>query len=340
VVEGVVAVASSTPPSEANTVRAVTVGLRGGFGTFVEAGKPPVAPIALLDAPDVTSLAAHLQKPDAQFSFPPVTAAVSYRAQIATDSTFTNPVASAASNTPTVAFANLPDGAFLLRVRAVDKNGLEGKDGTHSFAVKARPVPPALILPREGSRLLQGRIEFGWLGTAGVAGYRVQLADDARFAKPGVDQVVNLGDRLVLASALTPGAYFWRVASMSGTGDIGPWSAAQSFVSVAETPALMTTRRDGKTFLDVDGSSAQSHQVQISRDEKFVNVAVDRVIAGNRFDFGDLASDMYFIRVRGRDDAGQAVGNWSETRMLEVYAPGGGWWLSRPLAVSSTSAGK
>lgn len=337
VVEGLVDVASTALPTGSAVERNAAVYLRSGFGTYVDAGKVPVPPIALLAAPDVKSLPAQIQRPDARFSFPAVPAAVSYRAQVATDITFTNPVANASSSTPDVVFVNLPDGTFRLRVRAVDVNGLEGKDATHGFAVKARPVPPVITQPGDGSRLPQGRVELAWLAAPDAAGYRVQLADDAQFAKPGIDQVVASGEKLA-AATLVPGAYFWRVASMSSKGDSGPWSAAQSFVSVAETPVLTATRRDGKTLLDVDRSSAISHQVQISRDEKFINVIVDRVSAGNRFDIGELAAEVYYIRVRGRDDAGQAIGNWSEMHMLEVYAAGGGWWLSRPLSVPASAS--
>lgn len=340
VVEGLVAVAASSAPGAAAASSAEALPLKAGFGTFVEAGKPPSPPIALLPAPDLKMLASQVQTVDARFAFAAIPSALSYRAQVATDGAFTKPVSNASSSTPEAGFANLPDGNFFLRVRGVDVNGLEGTDATHAFSVKARPLAPALATPGEKSRVSSGRVALRWQASTEAVAYRVQVALDAAFAKSIVDEQVAAGVTLSPTTALKPGAYFWRVASVNAKGDTGPWGQAQSFTSVADAPVLTAKQTGGKMSLEIEGSGAPSHQLQIARDDRFTKITSDRVVTGNKPDLGPLAVNTYYIRVRASAVGEQPAGPWSEPRLLEVYAFGGDWWLSKPLAAAPAPTSK
>ncbi len=320
VVEGLVAVTSASAVTQNAVSNSAVVGLRAGFGTFVEAGKVPSPPIALLAAPDVSMLGAQFQKPEVRFSFPSVPAAVAYRAQVALDGAFTNLLANASSDTPDVAFVNLPDGDLFARFRGVDVNGLEGKDASHAFTVKARPLPPSLTAPRGKTGFSDGRVSLVWQASADAVAYRVQLSEDALFAKPVVDEQVALRVMLSPATTLKPTPYFWRVAAVNAKGNTGPWSETLSFVGAADAPVLKMASTGGSTSLQIDGSVAQSYQVQIARDDRFASIVSDRVILGNKLDLAGLSVNAYYIRVRA------VGGTWSEPRLLEVYPAG--WWLS------------
>ena len=330
VVEGLVAVTASSGKAPATSV-APALALRAGFGSFVEAGKPPSPPIVLLAAPDITKLPALFQQPDVRFVFPQVSEAVSYRAQVATDKAFTNPLAAATSGTPDVAFSNLPDGALFLRVRAIDVNGLEGKDASHPFTVKARPLPPTLALPADNARVSAEKVALVWQPSADAVAYRVQVAGESSFVAPTTDEKKVSGLTFSPALILKSVPYFWRVASVNANGDIGPWSQTRSFLGAAEVPALKTRRGDGNTSLEIDGSIAPSHQVQIARDVRFSNLTSDRVIIGNKFDLSGIPVNTYYVRVRAVVGSDQVLGGWSEPRLLEVYPLRGGWWLSETL---------
>lgn len=340
VVEGLVAVSGAT--SSAGTQ---SLALSAGFGTFVEAGKPPSPPVALLPPPNVASLPLQFQTPDVGFAFQPVAAAGSYRAQVAMDKGFTNLVANAVSTTPAATFANLPDGSLFLRVRGIDVNGLEGKDATHSFVVKARPLPPVLSAPGDNDRLLTSNVSLNWQAAPEAVSYRAQMATDGSFASPVTDEKTASGASLTPTVVLKAATYFWRVASVNAKGETGPWSAVRTFVGAADLPPILKAKRSaGASQLEIDASAAQTHQVQIARDQRFTNIASDRNITGNKFDLGNLGVGGYYIRVRavvgsviGNE---KAVGPWSESRVLEVYPFGGGWWLSESQAQTRAPAGR
>ncbi len=335
VVEGLVVVTASSGKA-ATASAASALALRAGFGTFVEAGKPPSAPIILLAAPDVTKLPALFQQPDVRFAFVAVPEAVSYRAQVAADKAFTNPLAAATSKTSDVAFSNLPDGALFLRVRAVDVNGLEGQDASHAFSVKARPLPPILSLPSDNARVSTEKIALVWQASTDAVAYRVQVASESSFVAPTIDEKKVSGLTFSHALILKSVPYFWRVASVNANGDIGPWSQTRSFLGAAEVPALKTRRGDGNTSLEIDGSIAPSHQVQIARDVRFSNITSDRVIVGNKFELSGIPVSSYYVRVRAVLGSDQAACGWSEPRLLEVYPLRGGWWLSETFQPPAT----
>lgn len=329
VVEGLVAVSGATASASAQSLA-----LSAGFGTFVEAGKPPSPPVALLPPPNVASLPAQFQTPNVGFTFQAVPAAGSYRAQVAMDKEFTNLVANAASTAPAATFANLPDGSLFLRVRGIDANGLEGKDATHPFVVKARPLPPVLSSPGDKDRLLTSNVSLNWQAAPEAVSYRAQVATDEAFVSPVADEKTASGASLTPTVALKAATYYWRVASVNAKGETGPWSAVRTFVGAADLPILKTKLSAGASQLEIDASAAQTHQVQIARDERFTNIASDRNITGNKFDLGNLGVGGYYIRVRAVIGSEKVVGPWSESRVLEVYPFGGGWWLSESQATT------
>ena len=230
----------------------------------------------------------------------------------------------------------MPDGALFLRVRGVDVNALEGKDATHAFTIKARPIPPLLTEPRDNARSSSGRVKLAWQASTEAVAYRVQIAGDASFVNAIVDEKVVSVVTLSPTSLLKPATYFWRAASVNAKGNTGPWSRTAGFVVVAEALNLKMSGGGDSRSIDIAGSAAATHQVQIARDERFINIASDRVITGNKFELGELPVNAYYVRVRaivGTEKPNeQSSATWSEPRLLEIYPLGRGWWLSQPLS--------
>ena len=99
-----------------------------GFGSIVDESRKPIAPVRLLDAPALPQEPVFQKAPALRLSFPPLEGAVSYRAQFAADAEFQQMFGDAVLSQPEVNFTGLKAGSYVLKVRAIDKHGLQGRD--------------------------------------------------------------------------------------------------------------------------------------------------------------------------------------------------------------------
>ncbi len=330
VTEGLVAIESSSTDSSAAAAVSKPLGLAAGFGSIVEAGKPPSAPVALLPPPDLAALPATVVKAGVSVTFPLVAGAVAYRGQVALDAAFTNLITDASATTPTLAFKDLPDGELYVRARAIDALGLEGKDAVRPLRVTARPFAPLLQLPLGNSHVNSGTVKFVWKPVAEAVAYRIQIAEHEDFAKPVADKAALPLPTYVVESPLTSGKYVWRVASVNAKGTVGPWSDSQRVDVRATAPRLRPKHGQKQIILLLDGADKLQYQVQVARDERFTQIVLDRNASGAEVELAGLAVNAYYVRLRTvAKDAGGAMsgsGLWSETGRLEVYP--GEWWLA------------
>ena len=147
-----------------------------GFGSVVDAAKMVSDPIALLAAPDVAQLAKLQERTIVRFPLPALGGARGYRAQVARDEAFNLVVAEIVSPSPELRVTNIADGGYFLRVRGVDERGLEGRDATHAFTLKARPEPPLTSLPPPKGKVRATEVEFKWSENTEAATYHLQIA--------------------------------------------------------------------------------------------------------------------------------------------------------------------
>lgn len=203
-----------------------SVAVWAGQGSVAETGQPPSAPVALLPAPDLTHLPTHLDSLPLAFAWPALPGAAGWLAQIAPDAHFEIVLLQAVSADAHVRYADLPDGDYVLRVRATDARGLQGYDAQHGFTLNARPFAPLLTAP--GERVREAQPVLAWSGVVGANAYRFQLARAGAPDTPLAD-ITQTGTQWQPAAPLEPGAYVWRVASVAGA-DVGPFSSARRLV--------------------------------------------------------------------------------------------------------------
>ena len=198
-----------------------------GFGLIAEPGKPLGTPQALLPAPQLEPRDDVISKLPVQFAWQSLAGAQQYRLQLLAQVQGAEAIIEdALLQTTRVQWDDLPDGDYVLRIRGVHASGLEGLNAVKAFALRTKPEPPKLTFPGDGQLSAGSKISFRWDAATEAHSYRFQVAEDERFAQM-VALVPNIaGDVGAVLLALPPGPYFWRVASVTRAGVIGPYSEA------------------------------------------------------------------------------------------------------------------
>lgn len=306
------------------------VALPAGFGTLTRAGQPPATPRRLLPAPVMPAASTRHGRLPLTFEWSPVDGATGYHTQVFADEDFDQLLIDSQTNQPHAIINDLPDGRYLLRVRAIDPDGLEGLNAISDFTVKARPLPPVLSQPAAGDMPREGEVEFRWHTAAEASAYVFQLSPQADFR----DQAITLGSlrRPSVRLSLQAGNYYWRVASLRDGTDQGPFSDARQ-LTLAATPAkpqLTTPTLDSK-HLHARWSAAaepgQQYQVQLASDSAFTKLLVDRINDQPELVLDRPAAGTYYLRVKTIDKDGHA-GPFASVEQVTVPQPRQTpWWL-------------
>lgn len=305
--------------------------LPAGFGLVARPGEAQGAPRRLMAAPGLQGLPARIERLPLALAWTALDGAVAYRAQVfATDAQgarldqlrldgrFDGAIAK---------WADLPDGRYLLRVRAVDTQGLEGADALQAFTVKARPEPPFTRQPAAGARLVGEQAGFSWAASTAALRYRLQVAGSPDFAALLLDRADLSATEFQLA--LPPGSYHWRVASIAADGDQGPFGDAQAFTQrlLPPSPALSPPQvsESGLLFRWPAPAAGQRVQFQFAADAEFKQVLLDQVTAAAELGVPTPAPGQYHLRVRTIDADG-FVGHFGAPQQVQVPEPPHRWW--------------
>lgn len=205
-----------------------------GFGIIAEPGKPLGQPTKLLAPPQLVASAPNPQRMPVRFEWQALEGARHYRLQLlATVQGFDAIVADELLHTTQVQWDDLPDGDYVLRLRGVDAQGLEGANASQRFTLSARPLPPVLSFPAHQALSTTEKIFFRWDAAPEAQEYLFQLAEDAAFTRviALIPQIASQTRGVLLA--VPAGRYFWRAASVSRSGKVGPYSDALAFTQQA-----------------------------------------------------------------------------------------------------------
>lgn len=299
-----------------------TVLVPAGQGTLARAGSPPAAARPLLPPPEVIALPARIRALPIRFSWLRDDKARAWRAQIAADASFNQLLLEALTDQPSVQWDDaLPDGRYLLRLRAVDADGLEGLNRDHPFELDLRPMPPELMSPAEGERNYDGNVAFAWGLPEEAHGFVLQIAPNRHF--DGEVQEIRLGAVTAHRLQLPPGTWYWRMASLSEKGERHPWGPPQSFQvrPLPAAPAAGETRTEAGlvrlAWLPVAG--AERYQLELGKTTDFAVPLLRQQTSDTRVSL-PLKAGKYFWRVRGVEADGQA-GTWSQPNPIIMTPP-------------------
>jgi hypothetical protein len=241
--EGVVAVSASGQ----------TVTTEADFGTRVERGAPPLKPVPLLPAPELSAVPGTNVRPQLHLEFPAVTGAKSYHLQVSDDPQFQTLVADVRSDQPGFDLPAPADGAYWVRARAIDSLEIEGHDAVQSFAQQLAPEPPKPPPPSPHLvKVTRHDLHFEWSAEPGQQ-YRVQIARDAKFRRILTDQ--TLSDANLTWRRPWPGRYYIRVAALPAEQTPAPANNASAPANNASASASGTSVSDSGTSVSGSGTS-------------------------------------------------------------------------------------
>jgi hypothetical protein len=294
------------------------VDLPAGFGSKTETGKPPAAPVELLAQPNLDKTPAEIQRLPVQIAWADVPKAVSYRAIISADKSFTTLISDTVFNSAEAKFADLPDGKYAVKVRAIDPAGLEGKDSVREFTVDARPEPPTVI--SDARAIMENEVaNFKWnaapaLRNEKIPAYHFQLASDKDFSTLVAE--ASASENTSTKNDLKPGEYYWRVASKLANGKQGRFGEPQTLLVKALPPPTpppppppppppaptLSVPAVGENMLLFSWTApiaAEKFEFQLARDAEFKHIVASNQTSEARLYLPrPKAGSDYFARVR------------------------------------------
>ena len=209
-----------------------------GFGVVAERGSPPGAAISLLPPPELNTV--DVEQNPLAFTWQALAGAQNYRFQISQGSQFKSILVDEITSTHRAEWQGLSGGQYLLRVRGIDAQGLEGMNAQLSFTLDGTAIPgniaaASLLSPPIFNRVTvsKDKIAMDWLAVSNARTYRYQLSNDPEFQdlmyEGGVDRSA------VVLHRPADGRYYFRVQSVDGSGAAGPFGTGQLVTVNAES---------------------------------------------------------------------------------------------------------
>ena len=222
-----------------------------------------------------------------------------------------------------------------MRVRAIDTDGLEGKESVSGFTLNARPVPPVNIYPATGASIIENTPEFHWARPDGTSSYQLQVFAGQSERTPMIDRNKLSGERFTAETGLPAGEYQWRVQANDQQGKPGPYGHLQSFRILPEPPAMSDPKLDEKSLTLQWNADDTSHkyQFQMSHDKGFSELLVDEKLDTSRYVFSNPEPGYYYMRVCTIDVDG-FQGPYSPVQRFEV-PPADRTWLGVVMIIAT-----
>ncbi len=301
--------------------------LKAGFGAVIGKGKAPSAPLKLLPAPDASGIPAVFSQVPLQFAMPGSEPERGYRVQIAANPEFDGVLFDRSYTSTIIRGPDLPDGSYYIRVRAIDRNRLEGLNAQLRFAVNARPEAPFPVSPQPGQGVLQETPTLNWARLQGDLRYHVQVAADPEFSDVVFDRAEIADNETTLTEPLPIGKYYWRVAAIDREGD-GPFSDGQLLRRIPPAPELDAADISEQTLMirSRGGLPGQTFHFQMAEDEEFSELLVDQRTEQPGFEIPRPDAGEYFVRVRTIDPDG-FIGPFGAPQTVDVPYDNPYWFL-------------
>ncbi len=194
--------------------------LDAGYGLIAEKGKPLPEPVKLLPAP-MLSENFYITEYRQSINWSAVDGAVRYRIQLAPTPAFNQLIFDRISEQNYTTISGLDNKVYALRVRAIDKHGLQGLNASTLLDVSILPAAADLQVSQSGKRL-----QFSWTHDDNIANTAIDVARDADFKD--MVQSLQVEDTTVSTDVLQNGVYYYRNKRTDKRGVSGGYSETRS----------------------------------------------------------------------------------------------------------------
>jgi hypothetical protein len=298
-----------------------------GFGTLALVNTEPQAPKKLLGEPLLRGVTKLADSVPLILAWEPEAGAKAYRAKIFTNQALERQLLEGVFDQAGARWPDLPDGAYVLQVRSIDADGLEGSTSVREFIRKARPEAPFVNQPANTAKVYGDSVIFKWSESKAAESYRLQVSDSPDFKAPKHDSTIaNNSEKTV---TLAPGNYFWRIASIAKGNDQGPFSESYGFVQrkIPESPGTLEASLDNENNMAFRWKSREpglSYQYQLSPDDQFAVLLLDKTTTEPAAVFPKPPPGTYFLRLKTFDADGFA-GPFGTAQKITIDEPPTPW---------------
>jgi len=202
--------------------------VKKGFGTITEKGKAPQPPVKLLTKPDLNKIPTELKYLPFRLNWPALENAKQYRIQISSADQLDALIFESTQNSEQFILKDLDNGEYVLRIRGVDENGLEGFNADHSFTINTDFPVVTLISPADKLETSTDKLTFKWQIEKKATSYQLQVAIDNEFNNLIIDEISSK-NTITIKEILQDGEYYWRITAIDNNGNKGKHSQIREF---------------------------------------------------------------------------------------------------------------
>lgn len=295
------------------------VRLPAGVGSIARPDRPPEPPRPLLPAPDLSGLPERIERLPIDLPIPPVEGAIGYHSRIALPEGVVAIDSDRTATTPAVlGRAEVADGRYRLRVRAIDSRGLEGLVAVRDIVIDARPEPPFPLHPPPDGVASDERIGFRWAANPQALYYHFELATDSLFGSPIVLEDALRQPSVELDTTIEPGIYYWRVAVTAADEGRGPYSDPQRFRRPAPGPVPEAAIDGDRLELRWrENEASVRYLLQFSRSADFSVLELEYETREAQLTIEQPPPGTYYVRIRDVEADG-SVSPWGRPQIVEV----------------------
>lgn len=305
------------------------------YGTVVLKGVPPQAPIKLLAPPSVKDVPTTFRELPTQFALPDLEEKQKYRVQIVKTDAFQIIIFNKSFSSSDIHLPELADATYQVRIRRIDKHGLEGKNAQFTIVVNTEPKAPTLLAPKSEEGFAESDITFSWKESHAEQIYSFQLSSTEEFSQLLASEDDISSPSIDWDKDLEEGKYFWRVAAVDKDGK-GPFSESHIFYKKSPAPKIDSVKMiQGELSINFSHSPSaeRPYQIQIADNKGFTNPVLYKKIDTSTLKSSPLEPGRYYIRVRAVEKGGKAS-PFAKTQILDIPKENNQWlWILPFLAV-------